>query len=178
MRWRREKTNREREPDFGRAARLGLAAPAGETRIDGEPGRPDDCGRDALSRGEDVFTNIQDGLRLAHRLLGQHPDAKHQVILITDGQPTAFTLNGQMHVEWPSFGVSPNAVRETLKQVRVFTRSGATINTFMLDRSPPLVRFVDEMTKINKGRAFFTAPDQLGQYLLVDYFSRKKRRVH
>lgn len=128
--------------------------------------------------GDDVFTNIQDGLRLAHRLLGQHPDARHQVILITDGQPTAFTLNGQLHIEWPTFGVSPTAVRETLKEVRAFTRSGATINTFMLDRSPMLVRFVEEMTRINKGRAFYTSPDQLGKYLLVDYLGRKKRRVH
>ena len=130
------------------------------------------------SFGDDVFTNIQDGLRLAHRLLGQHPDARHQVILITDGQPTAFTMNGQLHIEWPTFGISPNAVRETLKEVRAFTRSGATINTFMLDRSPILVSFVNELTKINKGRAFFTAPNQLGKYLLVDYLSHKKRRVH
>jgi uncharacterized protein with von Willebrand factor type A (vWA) domain len=130
------------------------------------------------SFGDDVFTNIQDGLRLAHRLLGQHPDARHQVIMITDGQPTAFTLNGQLHIEWPTFGISPNAIRETLKEVRVFTRSGATINTFMLDRSPMLVGFVNEVTKINKGRAFFTAPNQLGKYLLVDYLSRKKRSVH
>jgi uncharacterized protein with von Willebrand factor type A (vWA) domain len=128
--------------------------------------------------GDDVFTNIQDGLRLAHRLLGQHPDARQQVILITDGQPTAFTMNGQLHIEWPTFGISPTAVRETLKEVRAFTRSGATINTFMLDRSPILVSFVNELTKINKGRAFFTAPNQLGKYLLVDYLSRKKRRVH
>jgi uncharacterized protein with von Willebrand factor type A (vWA) domain len=130
------------------------------------------------SFGDDVFTNIQDGLRLAHRLLGQHPDARHQVILITDGQPTAFTMNGQLHIEWPSFGISPTAVRETLKEVRAFTRSGATINTFMLDRSPILVSFVNELTKINKGRAFFTAPNQLGKYLLVDYLSHKKRSVH
>jgi len=128
--------------------------------------------------GDDVFTNIQDGLRLAHRLLGQHPDARHQVILITDGQPTAFTLNGRLHIEWPTFGVSPTAVRETLKEVRAFTRSGATINTFMLDRSPMLVRFVEEMTRINKGRAFYTSPQQLGKYLLVDYIGRKKRKVH
>jgi uncharacterized protein with von Willebrand factor type A (vWA) domain len=130
------------------------------------------------SFGEDVFTNIQDGLRLARQLLGQHPDARHQVILITDGQPTAFTLEGQLHIEWPTFGISPTAIRETLKEVRSFTRSGATINTFMLDRSPLLVRFVEEVTKINKGRAFFTAPNQLGKYLLVDYLNRKKRSVH
>jgi uncharacterized protein with von Willebrand factor type A (vWA) domain len=130
------------------------------------------------SFGDDVFTNIQDGLRMAHRLLGQHPDARHQVIMITDGQPTAFTMNGQLHIEWPTFGISPTAIRETLKEVRAFTRSGATINTFMLDRSPMLVSFVNEVTKINKGRAFFTAPNQLGKYLLVDYLSRKKRSVH
>ncbi len=128
--------------------------------------------------GEDVFTNIQDALQLADRLLAPHRQCTRQIILITDGQPTAFTKAGRLYIEWPYFGISPNASHETLKEVRRTSRQSITINTFMLDRDPPLVRFVEEMTHINKGRAFFTAPDQLGRYILLDYLAKKKRAVH
>ncbi len=128
--------------------------------------------------GEDVFTNIQDALQLADKILSPHRECTRQVILITDGQPTAFTSEGKLYIEWPYFGISPNASRETLKEVRRTTKQGITINTFMLDRDLPLVRFVEEMTRINKGRAFFTAPNQLGRYILLDYLTKKKRTVH
>jgi uncharacterized protein with von Willebrand factor type A (vWA) domain len=128
--------------------------------------------------GEDVFTNIQDALQLADKLLAPHRQCTRQIILITDGQPTAFTKAGKFYIEWPYFGISPNASRETLKEVRRTSRQNITINTFMLDRDPPLVRFVEEMTHINKGRAFFTAPDQLGRYILLDYLAKKKRVIH
>lgn len=129
------------------------------------------------SLGGDVFTNIQDGLKLACKLLGRHPAGTKQVILITDGQPTAYTLKGKLHVEWPLFGISPNANRETLKEVRRVTAQEITINTFMLDSSEELVKFINQLTKINKGRAFYTTPDKLGKYLLVDYMNKRKRSV-
>jgi len=128
--------------------------------------------------GEDIFTNIQDALNLASRLLSKHRDARTQVILITDGQPTAYYGKDGLHVEWPMFGISPASSRHTLNTVREITRQNIVINTFMLDRDPPLVRFVHEMTRINKGRAFFTSPGALGKYLLLDFLGKKKRVVH
>ncbi|MEE8581483.1 MAG: hypothetical protein V3T33_07825 [Myxococcota bacterium] len=73
-------------------------------------------------------------------------------------------------------GVSPHAVVETLGQVRRVTNQGVTINTFMLDDSPELVGFVERMTQINRGRAFYTSPKQLGSFLMVDYIARRKLR--
>jgi uncharacterized protein with von Willebrand factor type A (vWA) domain len=127
----------------------------------------------------DPFTNLQEGLIVAERLVDRHPSENAQVIVITDGQPTAYFVEGELRVEWPNGygGTSPRANCETLRQVRRITRKGISINTFMLDNSPELVRFVEEMTRINKGRAFYPAPDRLEQYIMVDYLSRKKRRV-
>jgi uncharacterized protein with von Willebrand factor type A (vWA) domain len=127
----------------------------------------------------DPFTNLQEGLILAERLVDRHPSSNAQVIVITDGQPTAYFVDGGLRVEWPDGygGTSPRANRETLRQVRRITRKGITINTFMLDESSELVRFVEEMTRINKGRAFYTTPDRLGRYVMVDYLGRKKRQV-
>lgn len=127
----------------------------------------------------DPFTNLQDGLRLAGELLSRHPSQNQHVIVITDGQPTAYFRNGRLHCEWPlSFGgISQRAAQETLKEVERITRRGVTINTFMLDDSPSLRAFVERMTRINKGRALYTRPDRLGQYLLVDYIGKKRKRI-
>lgn len=126
----------------------------------------------------DPFTNLQDGLLAAERLIARHPSRNPQVLVVTDGQPTAYFADGELHVEWPMGvgGVSPRAVEQTLKQVRRITRRGVTINTFMLDRSPELVGFVERMTRINRGRAFYTAPTELGSFVLVDYLARRRRR--
>jgi uncharacterized protein with von Willebrand factor type A (vWA) domain len=126
----------------------------------------------------DPFTNLQEGLMLAERLIARHPSRSPQVLVITDGQPTAYFVGKELRVEWPMGfgGISPRAAEETLKQVRRITRRGVTINTFMLDDAPELVGFVERMTRINKGRAFFTTPRQLGSYLMVDYLSRRTRR--
>ena len=125
----------------------------------------------------DPFTNLQDGLRLASDLLARHPSNNQHIIVITDGQPTAYFSRGRLYCEWPlSFGgISTRATIETLKEVERVTRRGITINTFMLDDSPPLRAFVERMTRINKGRAFYTTPDQLGRFLLVDYVGRRRR---
>ncbi|HEX3034846.1 MAG TPA: VWA domain-containing protein [Thermodesulfobacteriota bacterium] len=127
----------------------------------------------------DPFTNIQEALMLASKLISKHKTPNKQIILITDGQPTAYFLDGYLQVELPMFfgGLSPRATFETLKEVKRSTRIGNTINTFMLDDSPSLRRFVDEMTRINKGRAFFTTPSQLGKYLFVDYLKRRKKML-
>lgn len=125
----------------------------------------------------DPFTNIQDGLRLAERLLARDRSENQQIIIITDGQPTAYFINDLLQIEWPIFGISPNAFRETLKEVSRITKKGIRINTFMLDEDPALIGFVEKLTKINQGRAFYTGPDQLGRYLLVDYIERKKKRI-
>ena len=100
------------------------------------------------------------------------------MLVITDGQPTAYLDGRQLRVEWPMGfgGVSPRAVAATLQQVRRITRRGVTINTFMLDDSPQLVGFVERMTQINRGRALFSSPTQLGSYLMVDYLSGHRSR--
>lgn len=127
----------------------------------------------------DPFTNLQDGLHLASELLDKRRGRNQQMIVITDGQPTAYCRQGRLYCEWPlSFGgISQRAAEETLKEAERVTRKGITINTFMLDDSPVLRGFVDEMTRINKGRAFYTRPDRLGEYLLVDYISRKRKKL-
>jgi uncharacterized protein with von Willebrand factor type A (vWA) domain len=125
----------------------------------------------------DPFTNIQEALSVAARTISGSRNTNKQIILITDGQPTAYYLDGYLQVELPMFfgGLSPRATFETLKEVKRVTGMGIRINTFMLDDSPSLRRFVDEMTRINKGRAFFTTPEHLGKYLFVDYLKRKRK---
>jgi uncharacterized protein with von Willebrand factor type A (vWA) domain len=126
----------------------------------------------------DPFTNLQEGLMIAERLVAKHPSASPQILVITDGQPTAYYRERELHVEWPSGfgGVSPHAVAETMKQVRRVTRQGVTINTFMLDDAPELVGFVERMTQVNRGRAFFTSPERLGSFLMVDYLKGRRKR--
>jgi uncharacterized protein with von Willebrand factor type A (vWA) domain len=127
----------------------------------------------------DPFTNLQDGLRLAGDLLSRHPSRNQHIIVITDGQPTAYFLNKRLYCEWPlSFGgISMRAAQETLKEVERVTRKGITVNTFMLDDSPSLRAFVEKMTSINRGRALYTRPDHLGEYMLVDYLTKKRKKV-
>jgi uncharacterized protein with von Willebrand factor type A (vWA) domain len=123
------------------------------------------------------FTNIQHALQLAQKVLSSDPNYNKQIILITDGQPTAYCYKGMIHIEWPVFGISPNAVRETIKEVKAVTKKGIKINTFMVDDNPYLVRLVDEIVRINGGRVFYTTPNELGKYLLVDYISRKRKVI-
>jgi uncharacterized protein with von Willebrand factor type A (vWA) domain len=127
----------------------------------------------------DPFTNLQDGIRLASDLLHRHPSHNQNIIVVTDGQPTAYFSRGRLYCEWPlSFGgISMRAAQETLREVERATQRRITINTFMLDDSPSLRAFVDKMTQLNRGRAFYTRPDHLGEYLLVDYVARKKKKI-
>ncbi len=126
----------------------------------------------------DPFTNLQQGLMVAEDLIRKVPSSSPQILVITDGQPTAYLDDGQLRVEWPNGlgGISPHAVAATLNQVRRVTKRGITINTFMLDDAPELVGFVERMTQINHGRAFYTHPSKLGSFMMVDYVSQRRRR--
>ncbi len=118
-------------------------------------------------------TNLQHGLMLARQKLARHKGGSKQVIVITDGEPTAhFDEFGDVHFNYPP---TWRTLQETLKEVVRCTRERITINTFMMDRSPYMTGFVQEIAKINKGRAFFATPDRLGEYLLVDYVSNKRK---
>lgn len=149
---------------------VGFSTRARELRIPELPEASWDTG--------EPFTNLQEALIVAERLIARHPSPSAQVLVITDGQPTAYFRGRELRVEWPMGfgGVSPRAAAETLQQVRRITRRGVTINTFMLDASPELVGFVEQMTRINKGRALYTSPARLGSYVMVDYLSRRRRQ--
>ncbi|HUZ03151.1 MAG TPA: VWA domain-containing protein [Thermomicrobiaceae bacterium] len=119
-------------------------------------------------------TNMQHGFMLARQLLGRHKGGNKQVIVITDGEPTAHFDGTQVRFSYPP---TYQTLQETLKEVARCTREQITINTFMLERSPYMAGFVSEMAKINKGRAFFATPDHLGEYILVDYVANKRTHV-
>ncbi len=127
----------------------------------------------------DPFTNIQEGLLLARQLFRRHRTTNRQVIIVTDGQPTATHINGYTNAQWPGFmgSIPPDIYRETLKEVDNCTRESIVINVFMLDDNPVLVKFVEEMVRINRGRAFYSLPHNLGKYLLVDYLTRRRKQI-
>jgi uncharacterized protein with von Willebrand factor type A (vWA) domain len=122
----------------------------------------------------EVGTNMHAGFLRARQLLGRRAGANRQIILITDGEPTAHLEGGVAEFSYPP---TSRTVRETLQEVQRCTRDGITINTFMLERSPALATFVEEMARINRGRAFFATPARLGEYVLVDYVRTRRRRV-
>jgi len=121
-----------------------------------------------------VGTNMHAGFQLARQLLARHKGGNKQVIMITDGEPTA-----HMEGTEPEFAYPPTrrTLQETLKEVQRCTREGITINTFMLEQSHALAAFVEQMTRINRGRAFFATSDRLGEYVLVDFVRSKRRAV-
>ena len=115
---------------------------------------------------------MQHGFQLARSLLAKHR-GNRQIIMVTDGEPTAHLDNGRVYFAYPP---TFRTIQETLKEVRRCTRDRIVINTFMLERGPYLTEFINQMTRINKGRAFFVSPERLGEYILVDYVSGKARR--
>jgi uncharacterized protein with von Willebrand factor type A (vWA) domain len=132
---------------------------------------------DVISGQVDIpqaFTNIQAGLQVAEHLLARQRTTNKQVILITDGEPTAYVRNRQICLEYPP---SQRTLSETLKEVRRCTRHGITINTFMLGQDYYMERFVSELSRINRGRVFFTSPDTIGDYILVDYLSQRRKTI-
>ncbi|MCZ6544226.1 MAG: VWA domain-containing protein [Chloroflexi bacterium] len=119
-------------------------------------------------------TNMHHALLIAQQLLAKHKVGTRQIIMISDGEPTAHLERGRSYFAYPP---SPITIRETLKEVKHCTQKGIVINTFMLDRNYYLKEFVAQVAKINRGRVFYTTPDQLGEYILVDFVSHKRKSI-
>jgi Ca-activated chloride channel family protein len=123
------------------------------------------------------YTNTREGLRLARRILSRQKKDMRQIVMITDGKPSALTLDdGRIYKN--AFGLDPMVIAETLEEVARCRRAGILINTFMLASDYTLVRFVQKVTEMCRGKAYFTTPHTLGQYLMMDFLSKKTRRIH
>ncbi len=123
------------------------------------------------------YTNTREGLRLAQRILQRQRKDMKQIIMITDGKPSALTMeDGRIYKN--AFGLDPLVVSQTLEEVSKCKRAGVLINTFMLASDAGLVSFVQKVTEMCRGKAYFTTPYTLGQYLLMDYMSRKTKTIH
>ena len=123
------------------------------------------------------YTNTREGLRLAQRILQRQRKDMKQIVMITDGKPSALTLeDGRVYKN--AFGLDPLVVSQTLEEVSKCKRAGVLINTFMLASDYGLVQFVQKVTEMCRGKAYFTTPYTLGQYLLMDYMSRKTKTIH
>jgi len=122
-------------------------------------------------------TNTQEGLRLARRILARQRKDMRQIIMITDGKPSAMTLpDGRTYKN--SMGLDPWILKETFREVTECRRAGILINTFMLSRDYDLVAFIQKVTEICRGKAYFTTPMTLGRYILMDYVNKKIRSIH
>jgi Ca-activated chloride channel family protein len=123
------------------------------------------------------YTNTREGLRMAQRILQRQRKDMKQIVMITDGKPSALTLeDGRIYKN--AFGLDPLVVSQTLEEVSKCKRAGVLINTFMLASDYGLVQFVQKVTQMCRGKAYFTTPYTLGQYLLMDYMSRKTKTIH
>ncbi len=119
-------------------------------------------------------TNLQHALMLSRKLLAKEKGGSRQILLITDGEPTAHLEGGQSYFSYPP---SYRTELETLKEVKRCTQEGIVINTFMLENNYQLVNFIDRLTRLNRGRAFYSSSENLGQYVLVDYLNNRKKRI-
>src|SRR5438132_194574 len=123
------------------------------------------------------YTNTREGLRMAQRILLRQKKDMRQIIMITDGKPSALTLeDGRIYKN--AFGLDPFVVGQTLEEVNKCKRAGIMINTFMLASDYSLVHFVQKITEMCRGKAYSTTPYTLGQHLLMDYMSRKTKQIH
>jgi Ca-activated chloride channel family protein len=122
-------------------------------------------------------TNTREGLRVAQRVLARQRKDMKQIVMITDGKPSALTLpDGRIYKN--PYGLDPLVVSETLEEVARCKRSNVMINTFMLASDFGLVQFVHKVSRMCRGKAYFTTPDTLGQYLLMDYMQGKSKTIH
>lgn len=121
-------------------------------------------------------TNTRAGLELAQRILRRRRHSNKQIFMITDGKPSALTENGQLYTN--SFGLDMKIVNRTLEEADRCRRANIPITTFMLATDPMLVNFVEQLSKINRGRAFYSSPDRLGEYILADYIRNRRKFVH
>ena len=119
-------------------------------------------------------TNMQHALLLADRLLAKHHGGSKQIIMISDGEPTSHLENGEAQFAYPPTAATIGA---TLRAVKRCTTRGIAINTFMLEESEYLRAFMDEIARINGGRVFYTSPEELGEYILVDYVEHKRKKL-
>lgn len=124
--------------------------------------------------GYEYGTNLQHGLQLARRILARERAANREIVVITDGEPTAHFEDGRVEFSYPP---TRRTIAETLREVVRCTKDGITINTFMLERSRALTDFVALVTQLNRGRAFYAEPERLGEYVLVDFVGRRGGRV-
>ncbi len=123
------------------------------------------------------YTNTREGLRLARRILEKQRKDMRQIVMITDGKPSALTQpDGRIYKN--AFGLDPFVISETFAEVSACARAGIMINTFMLARDYDLVAFVRRVASMCRGKAYFTTPDTLGEYVLTDYMDKKTRTVH
>ncbi len=123
------------------------------------------------------YTNTRDGLILAQKLLNRERKDMRQIVMITDGKPSCLTLeDGRMYKN--AFGLDPLVISKTLEEVNRCKKQGILINTFMLASDYGLVNFVQKVTELCHGKAYFTTPYTLGQYLLMDYMNRKTKTIH
>jgi uncharacterized protein with von Willebrand factor type A (vWA) domain len=128
-----------------------------------------------LSVNEYVYgTNMQHGLMLARHLLSRYHGQNKQIIIVSDGEPTAHMEGSRAVFFYPPL---PETFQKTLVEVQRCTRENIVINTFMLESNYHLVQFVNQMTRLNRGRAFFISPDRLGDYILVDYVSQRRKHA-
>jgi len=123
------------------------------------------------------YTNTREGLRLARSILNRQRKEMRQIVMITDGKPSALTLpDGRIYKN--AFGLDPLVLSETLEEVARCRRAGILINTFMLASDPGLVQFVQRVSAMCRGKAYFTTPQTLGNYLMMDFLNRKMKTVH
>ena len=123
------------------------------------------------------YTNTRDGLRLAQRILAKQNKDMKQIVMITDGKPSALTLaDGRIYKN--AFGLDPLVIAETLEEVARCKRANIMINTFMLAQDFSLVQFVQQVSAMCRGKAYFTTPQTLGNYLLMDFMSRRMKTIH
>lgn len=122
-------------------------------------------------------TNTAEGLRLAQKLLKRENKDMKQIVMITDGKPSAITLpNGRIYKN--AYGLDPMVLGETLREVGSCRRQGIQINTFMLARDPELMAFVRRVSQMTQGKAYFTTPHTIGRYVLQDFQARRTKMVN
>ena len=127
-----------------------------------------------------IYTNLQGGLQLAMELIKRSGNRNNRVMVITDGQPTAFyDDDDRLYIENPphQYGLSPNATKATLAAVRRVTAQGMNIETFMLSDNPVLVEFTNQVAKINRGRAVMCLPGELGQLVVLQEVKRRGGKI-
>ena len=123
---------------------------------------------------ETIGTNVQHGLMMARRRLAKHRAGTRQIIMITDGEPTAHMVDGESRFSYP---VSQNTIPETMREVRRCAKERITLNTFMLVDEPQLRAFADQVARVNGGRVFQTSCENLGEYVVADYVRHKRHRI-